>query len=581
MKIVVVGGGIFGLTGALALLRRGHEVQVVDPGPIPHPLAASTDISKLVRADYGADAAYTALMESAWPKWLAWNGAWPRPLLHPDGLLVLSSWPLAPGSYEGDSFATLTNRGHALQRLDAAAVGERFPRWASAGFAGGYLNPNGGWAESGAVVAALAAEARAAGLALHEGIAVRELARDGERVVGVVTAAGERILADAVVIAAGAWTPSLVPGLADRLRVVGQPVFHLAPPDPERFRAPAFPAWAADIGTSGWYGFPANADGLVKIANHGGGVPITPDAPREIPATLELALAAFLEARLPELAAAPIVGRRLCLYCDSFDGDLWIDADPDQPGLFVAAGGSGHGFKFAPILGDLIADAVEGRPHPRFAWRSVGAARRESARAGESDLAGRWGRLWRELGALPDPALYRAVMAAWAGAERVYHGVTHLRACLASFDGLRDLAERPAEVELALWFHDAIYAPAARDNEARSAAWAAAAARDAGLDEAVAERVAALILATAGHEAPTTADGAVMLDADLTILGAPPAAFAEYEAQIRAEYAAVPDAAYRSGRAAVLASFRERPRIFSTDRAHRVLEAQARANLGG
>ena len=94
---------------------------------------------------------------------------------------------------------------------------------------------------------------------------------------------------------------------------------------------------------------------------------------------------AFLGDSLPPLADAPIVHRRLCLYCDTFDGDFWIDHDPDRPGLIVAAGDSGHGFKFAPILGALIADVVERRPNdwaPRFRWRSRGPDRREAARSG-------------------------------------------------------------------------------------------------------------------------------------------------------------------------------------------------------
>jgi glycine/D-amino acid oxidase-like deaminating enzyme len=93
---------------------------------------------------------------------------------------------------------------------------------------------------------------------------------------------------------------------------------------------------------------------------------------------------AFLRDSLPALATAPIRAARVCLYCDTFDGDFWIDHDPDRPGLVVAAGDSGHGFKFAPILGPLIADVVEHRRNrwaSRFRWRSRREDRREAARA--------------------------------------------------------------------------------------------------------------------------------------------------------------------------------------------------------
>jgi glycine/D-amino acid oxidase-like deaminating enzyme len=92
---------------------------------------------------------------------------------------------------------------------------------------------------------------------------------------------------------------------------------------------------------------------------------------------------AFLAASLPALADAALVGSRLCLYCDTRDGDFWIDRHPEREGLIVAAGGSGHAFKFAPVLGEIVADVVEGRSdrgHGRFAWREQANPGREQAR---------------------------------------------------------------------------------------------------------------------------------------------------------------------------------------------------------
>lgn len=391
MRVAVVGGGVFGLTGALALAERGHTVTVFDPGPIPHPIAASTDINKLVRADYGADLVYVELMEAALGRWHAWNDALPRPLFHRSGWIGLSSTRADPDSYVGSSFSTLLRRGHEIERLDADAIAERFPRWADGGYVDGYFNPRAGWVESGAVVAALADWAREAGVAVREGAGARALATEGERVVGVTLDDGRDHAADVVVVAAGVWSPRLIPELAGRVAAVGQPSWSLAPADRAAFAPPRFTAWAADIATRGWYGFPVNGDGIVKVANHGAGIPMDADGPREVPAELERALARFLAARVPDLADAPIVGRRLCLYCDSVDGDFWIDAVPGRPGLAVATGGSGHGFKFAPVLGDLVADAAEraggaggeaaSEAARRFSWRSAASERREAARA--------------------------------------------------------------------------------------------------------------------------------------------------------------------------------------------------------
>jgi glycine/D-amino acid oxidase-like deaminating enzyme len=131
--------------------------------------------------------------------------------------------------------------------------------------------------------------------------------------------------------------------------------------------------FGADISHTGYYGFPVNRDGIVKIANHGPGVEQPPDAPRATTAEQEAALRAMLADSFPALAAAPIVARRLCVYGDTRDADFWIARHPTRSNLTVATGGSGHGFKFAPVLGELIADAVFGRIHRfshKFRWRA-------------------------------------------------------------------------------------------------------------------------------------------------------------------------------------------------------------------
>ncbi len=126
---------------------------LVDPGPLPHPLAESTDISKVVRLDYGADEEYTALAERALDGWRRWNRDWPAPLFHETGVTFLAREPMRPGGFEHDSFALLARRGHACERLDAAAIARRFPAYRPGALVNGYYNPQGGWAESGAVVA--------------------------------------------------------------------------------------------------------------------------------------------------------------------------------------------------------------------------------------------------------------------------------------------------------------------------------------------------------------------------------------------------------------------------------------------
>jgi glycine/D-amino acid oxidase-like deaminating enzyme len=357
MKIAVVGGGIFGMTAALALRARKHEVRVYEE-QLPHPLAESTDISKAVRIDYGADEDYTALGEQALAGWRKWNQAWaPHPLFRETGVTFLSRTPMQPGGFEYESYALLTRRGHKLERLDADAIAKRFPAWRPGAYVDGYFNPQGGWADSGAVVSALVREADERGVRFEP-----------KRVQSV-----ERLQTDLVVVCAGSWVPLLVPELAPVLRAVGQPVFHLKPADRSQFSATKFPVFGADISRTGFYGFPANREGIVKIANHGVGITIAPGDDRpDVTVADEAALRAMLTDTFPALVDAPIVGRRLCVYCDTADEHFWIARHPSKPNIVVATGGSGHAFKFAPVLGDLIASIALGEPHPlanKFRWR--------------------------------------------------------------------------------------------------------------------------------------------------------------------------------------------------------------------
>ncbi len=191
-----------------------------------------------------------------------------------------------------------------------------------------------------------------------------------------------------------------------------------------------------------------------------------------------------------------------------------------------------------------------------------------------------WQRAWRGIGAVGDGlAWFEQLLACYREPQRHYHTLQHLGECLAAFDEARALAHRPHEVELALWFHDAIYELKRSDNEARSADWAREALVEAGVDAAAADRVHALIMATRHDAVPKDADAQLLVDVDLGILGATPDRFAEYEDQIRSEYAFVPGWLFRHKRREILRGFLDRPRLYSTPHFHDRLEARARENL--
>jgi glycine/D-amino acid oxidase-like deaminating enzyme len=176
-----------------------------------------------------------------------------------------------------------------------------------------------------------------------------------------------------VLIAAGSWSAPLVPGLWRSLRSTGHAVFHLRPRRRAEFDASVFPVFTADIAHTGFYGFPLHPRaGVVKLALHDAGLPIDPHVPRSITRAHLETLRGFLPQSFPTLADAELVFTRLCLYSDTASGHFLIDRHPRIEGLCVAAGGSGHAFKFAPLLGRWIADAALGvGTVPRFAWREA------------------------------------------------------------------------------------------------------------------------------------------------------------------------------------------------------------------
>jgi predicted metal-dependent HD superfamily phosphohydrolase len=190
----------------------------------------------------------------------------------------------------------------------------------------------------------------------------------------------------------------------------------------------------------------------------------------------------------------------------------------------------------------------------------------------------RWQDCFRALSLDPPAAAYPALVERYSERQRAYHNLQHIADC---FDRLDELAGAgpTAAIGLALFFHDVIYDPYAKDNEARSADWAEDVLSGAGATRETRETVTALILATRHDQAPVGHEAQIIVDIDLSILGADPARFDAYERQIREEYAGVPEPAFRLGRAAVLRKFLDRPSIFSTANFRERYESRARENL--
>lgn len=316
---------------------------------------------------------------------------------------------------------TLRKRGHEIETFDSNDFQKRFPAWSKQRV--GYFNKLGGWARSGRVVEHLNRLCVASSVNVQYGTMHRLLLKPavGQETVssiceGIVTNDGLQICSPIVIVAAGASTASLVPQVKHMMWPTAQPVFHLEIQNPEQYPMEQFPVFFSGITASGFYGFPIIQESLakkiaprakdpslpvdlawktenafrLKVGQHGPGWKIeTVDDKtlNELWARVrpgnEKLVRHWLSQCLPQIKDAKVVYTRLCIYCDTFDGDFLIDHVPNVQGLVVASGGSGHGFKFTPILGNLIADVVEGKTNKyrhRFAWRPVTIGKKEAAR---------------------------------------------------------------------------------------------------------------------------------------------------------------------------------------------------------
>ncbi|TPX31470.1 hypothetical protein SmJEL517_g05207 [Synchytrium microbalum] len=397
-KVVIVGSGTFGLSTAVALQKRGYAVTVLDRCQIPAEDGASTDISKVIRADYGEDIHYQNLGMQAINEWLKWHQdsmeRYNIPLFDQCGALFLSD---SLDTHSTSTIRNFTKAGYGdtievITNENKDQFVTRYPGVASA-FAhlqGGYLSKRAGWAYAASAMSYLLGKAKELGVVFHEGISgtFSSFIEENGTTVGVITR-DEIQHFGRIIVTAGSWTPSILPEVSDMGVVAsGQAVIHLRVPEHlrEKYMSKNFPVWLTNIAQdvvdfvdmSGFYGFPVNEEGIMKIAHHGPGytnllkppyshtttsvsIPQTSvtHPTQTIPLSSVTMFRAFLQKYLPELNTFDIVNTRLCWYTDSFDGNFLVDYIPTRPGVMVATAGSGHAFKFTPVLGDVIADIFE------------------------------------------------------------------------------------------------------------------------------------------------------------------------------------------------------------------------------
>lgn len=335
MEVAVVGAGVMGLATAAELALRNARVTVYERDVVGNDVASSIDRSKVFRFAY-PDPFYADLGRRALPLWRALEGEAGERLLEQCGVLYLDA--TGDAARATDEALAAIGAPHAL--LDARAIHERFPAFTPTADTLGAWDPSGGFVRADRVVAALARLARSRGVLIRERARVESL--DALRV-------------DVVVLAAGPWSGGLLPDLP--LRTSLQQTVYAYPNDAAAFAPERFPVFIEE--TSGYYGFPVHADGALKLALHKRGAP-HPPLERQAPASdaFVSACRGFWRAWVPALAEARVAWSRSCIYNDTPDEDFLIGRHPS--GVVLCTGFSGHGFKFAPLVGRLCAQLACG-----------------------------------------------------------------------------------------------------------------------------------------------------------------------------------------------------------------------------
>jgi len=361
--VAVIGAGVFGVWTAYQLNRAGLSVLLLDAYGPGNNRASSGGESRIMRLGYGPDEIYTRSAQRSFKLWqeLFASFASPTPLFHQTGVLWLAR---KDDDYCEATLKTLRAVGARCERLDQAQLTERFPPFNFDGVSWGIIEPDAGVLMARRAVQAVAMKARANGVDyLEEAIASPVVDRN------LRTVSGKAIDARQFVFACGPWLPKLFPDLLGELiHVTRQEVFFFGvPPGDDRFRPPRLPTWI-DFNDL-VYGLPNLDSRGCKIAIDAHGPEFDPDrGERIVSRELTQAVREYIARRVPLLANAPVTETRVCQYENTSNGDFLIDRHPDLENVWFAGGGSGHGFKHGPAVGEYVAAMISGTepPEPRF-----------------------------------------------------------------------------------------------------------------------------------------------------------------------------------------------------------------------
>src|ERR1044072_7104440 len=364
--VAVIGAGVFGAWTAYHLASSGKRVVLIDAYGAGNSRSSSGDESRIMRMGYGADEIYTRSAQHSLELWKDLFARIGLTLFHQTGVLWLAH---EDDPYPVNSLETMTKLGVAVERLTIRETRERFPQINLEGISWAMLEPNSGVLSARRAVQAVVSEAIKSGVEyLQEeiqppgtGVAAAAEAQGVRATLnGIRTASGQNISAGAYVFACGAWLPKLFPILVGtRIRPTRQEVVYFGTPGGDRFTPPSLPTWI-DFKDEA-YGLPDVEGRGVKVAIDRHGALFDPDVGDRMVSNEGLAEARdYLARRLPELRYAPVIETRVCQYENTSNGDFLIDRHPEMANVWLVGGGSGHGFKHGPFVGEYVTARIDG-----------------------------------------------------------------------------------------------------------------------------------------------------------------------------------------------------------------------------
>jgi glycine/D-amino acid oxidase-like deaminating enzyme len=371
--VVVIGAGVFGVWTAHHLHAAGHTVTLVDAYGPGHSRSSSGDESRIVRCGYGPDELYSRFALRSVELWreLSARLSGDQPLFHECGVLWLAN---SNDPYTQATRLTLERGNYAVTVVDRAVLGTRYPHLKADDVGEALLEPEGGVVMARRAVRTLAADLARRGVRLLRAHVTAPRPPGPLRSVRLLD--GAEIAGDMFVFACGAWLPQVFPEmLGGMIRPTRQVVIYFGTPaGDDRFGPAHTPAWV-DF-PAGIYGVPDLEGRGLKVGIDRHGPEIDPDKDERVVDTASVRTAReWLARRFPAMADAPIVESRVCQYENTATGDFLIDRHPGHANVIIAGGGSGHGFKHGPAVGEHVAGLAGGAAvHERFSLRSKPAA---------------------------------------------------------------------------------------------------------------------------------------------------------------------------------------------------------------